>query len=147
MCNINVFRFSRGTLSGNPFKYIWWFTSHPEGLKTSSTGSSSDLLVDSQLFVSVTAHLTHFISQNCFLISWRQQHCHSVFGLRCVLKCLMLSFYFIIHFSWKGRFPLEEQECRFGESRDPSWVLAFLFTGRVTLENPPTLSGPGFMYQ
>lgn len=78
------------------------------------------LLVDSPPFVSVTARLTHFISLNCFLISWGQRHCHSVFGALCVLKCWMLPFYFITYLSWKGRFPLAGQVCKFRESRDPS---------------------------
>lgn len=83
------------------------------GWKPQAHEAVTDLLVDPQPFVSVTAHLTHFISLNCFLIFWGQQHCRSVFRALCVLKFQILSFYFIIHLSWKGRFHLEGQECRF----------------------------------
>lgn len=114
----------------------------PRGWKPQTHEAVTDLLVDPQPFVSVTAHLTHFISLNCFLISWGQQHCHRVFRALCVLKFQILSFYFIIHLSWKGRSHLEGQECRFRESRHPSWFPVLLFTSRVTLENLPILSGP-----
>lgn len=114
------------------------------GWKSQAQEAVTDLRVDLQPFVSVTAHLTHFISLNCFLISWGQQRGRSVFRASCVSKRWTLSFYFIIHLSWKGRFPLEEWECRFGGSRDPSWVAALLFASHVTLENSLTLSEPRF---
>lgn len=94
------------------------------GWKSQAQEAVTDLLVDLQPFVSVTAHLTHFISLNCFLISWGQQHCCSVFRASWVSKHRTLSFYFIIHLSWKGRFPLEEQEVWRAKRYKPSPCIA-----------------------
>ena len=122
MCNTNVFRVSQETLSGDPFKFIWWFTSHPEGLKLSSPGSSYWFTGWSTAFRFSDSSFDPFHFSNCFLISWGQRQCCSVLRASYVSKCWTLSFYSVIHLCWKGRSPLEGHEWRFVGSKVPSWA-------------------------
>ena len=112
------------------------------GWKSQAQEAVTNLLVDPQPLVSLTAHLTHFISQNCFLISWGQRHCCSVLRASYVSICWTLSFYSVIHLCWKGKSPLERHEWRLGGSKAPSWAPVLLFTSHVALETSIPISGP-----
>lgn len=79
----------------------------PRGWSSQAQETVLHLLADPQPLFPVTALLTHFIFLNCFLISWGQHCCHSVFRALCVSKCLTRSLYFIVHLDWKGSFASE----------------------------------------
>lgn len=88
------------------------FPPTPRGWNSQAQEAVPDLLADAQPLFPVTALVTHFIFLNCFLISWGQHCCHSVFRVLCVSKCLTLSLYFIFHLGWKGSLA-SEGEYRF----------------------------------
>ena len=112
------------------------------GWKSQAQEAVTGLLVNPQPLDSVRAHLTHFISQNCFLISWGQRHCCSVLRASYVSKCWTFSLYSVIHLCWKGRSPLEGHQWRFEGSNVPSWAPFLLFASHVTLETSIPVSGP-----
>lgn len=109
------------------------------GWKSQVQEAVTDLLVDPQPLVSVTAYLTHFTSQNCFLISWGQRYCRS--ALRAL--CFQMPNPLIL---FHNSSPLERQISFRGawmeawRVQDPSWVPAQLFTGHVILENSLPIS-------
>lgn len=85
----------------------------PRGWNSQAQEAVTHLLADPQPLFPVTALLAHFIFLHCFLISWGQHCCHSVFRALCVSKCLTRSLYFPVRLDWKGSFASE------GEHRFP----------------------------